>query len=699
MNNKRMLSLGLAVTMSVSVLIVPVKVNAGTIELKGGEQKQEYVVAVDKNNQEFAETLMPATELVQEANGIALYTSEMSEETAGRLNKADDGIIVEPNVVFSASTMAETQEPTIEEELARVEEEDRIAALNESFKEQQKWNIQMVNGYSAAGSSGSNEVKIAVLDSGVDFISDIPVEKSINLVEDEQDITYYMNDMTGHGTSVASVIHEIDPDACIYSVRILNKNNEATLDRVIEGICWCMENDVDIINMSFGSTYNSSILQQTIQRAEEQGIVFVGAAGNNSTAGVEYPAAYEEVLAVGSINYKGEKENSATGNELDVVAPGNDIISQTMLGLYTCSDGTSLAAAHATGVAGILLGKDTSVTSEFIEELLKQTAIDMGSSQDYGDGLIDLEYAQSCYDTFKQVFADHAGVIAEIPAIEANTDDVQSFSIDDVTFHGSWDRDGHEFLTNLINGYSLTQAQRDAFKAGGFYPDKAKSKNRNSKFASSLWHGGMSQNYISCYRYITKLGSMTGSISSITQGVKGLPQSAFDNINEAITDYTINGIDWVNVLDSGLYNNTNGKSAIKKAFIYGIALHSGTDAFAHASYRKKDDDTYERITHAKTDTSKKEADDQRVVEERFKDAQEFTKRVISRYLNSEIGGILDFRTSQGTNKAYLLGKAYDCAYNANQKVESSAIYTYYSDFSYDDTTVDVEYTAMPKKIK
>lgn len=41
LNNKRMMSLGLAVTMSVSVLIVPVKVNAGTIELKGGEQKQE----------------------------------------------------------------------------------------------------------------------------------------------------------------------------------------------------------------------------------------------------------------------------------------------------------------------------------------------------------------------------------------------------------------------------------------------------------------------------------------------------------------------------------------------------------------------------------------------------------------------------------------------------------------------------------
>ena len=246
--------------MLVSVLAVPVNVNADTVEPEGNVQKQEYVVAVDKNQQEFAEKLLPDTELVQEDYDTVLYTSGMSEEAAEKLNEADNGITVEPNVVFSASTVTETQEPTIEEELARIAEEERVAALNESVREQQKWNIQMVNGYSAAGASGTNEVKIAVLDSGIDFISDVPVEKSINLVEDEQDITYYMNDMTGHGTSVASVIHEIDPNALIYSVRILDENNEATLDRVIEGIHWCMENDVDIINMSFGSTYNSSLL-------------------------------------------------------------------------------------------------------------------------------------------------------------------------------------------------------------------------------------------------------------------------------------------------------------------------------------------------------------------------------------------------------------------------------------------------------
>ena len=198
----------------------------------------------------------------------------------------------------------------------------------------------------------------------------------------------------------------------------------------------------------------------------------------------------------------------------------------------------------------------------------------------------------------------------------------------------------------------------------------------------------------SCAVIIT---SAIGSIDSITQGVKGLPQTAFDKMNKAITDTAIDGIGWVNVMGSDLYNNTNGKSNMKKAFIYGIAIHSGSDAFAHASYEKGSDGTYKRITHDTMIDGKPAADYSKYKESRFKDAEAFAKRVISYYLNSEIGGILDFRTSQGADKEYVLGEAYECAYNANQKVASSAINTYYSNFTYDDPTVPVDYTAMPYK--
>ena len=174
---------------------------------------------------------------------------------------------------------------------------------------------------------------------------------------------------------------------------------------------------------------------------------------------------------------------------------------------YTCSDGTSLAAAHVSGVAGVLMGKDTSVTGEFVGELLKQTAIDMGNSRSYGNGLIDLDYAQSCYDEFKQVFDKTGAAAGDTEVIEANTGDVQEFSMDDVTFHGRWNKDGHEALTNLIDGNSVSGAQLLALKKGGVFPDEAKKGDygvSDSKFDSAIWHGSMTGNYISCYRYIDR---------------------------------------------------------------------------------------------------------------------------------------------------------------------------------------------------
>jgi len=59
----------------------------------------------------------------------------------------------------------------------------------------------------------SDAVKVAVLDSGVELISGIPVRGSVNLVKEEQYMPYYMEDMTGHGTASADIIHQICPSA------------------------------------------------------------------------------------------------------------------------------------------------------------------------------------------------------------------------------------------------------------------------------------------------------------------------------------------------------------------------------------------------------------------------------------------------------------------------------------------------------
>lgn len=162
---------------------------------------------------------------------------------------------------------------------------------------------------------GRNEkVKVAVLDSGIDMYGDIDVSESVNFVEDEQDILPVFQDLTGHGTSIAGIIAAnkndngitgINPNVELYSVKVFDMNNEAPMSRIIEGINWCVEHNVDIIKMSFGTSRYSEILEEAIRYADKNGILMIAAAGNRGTVDskdcIDYPAAYEEVLSVGSV--------------------------------------------------------------------------------------------------------------------------------------------------------------------------------------------------------------------------------------------------------------------------------------------------------------------------------------------------------------------------------------------------------------
>ena len=127
--------------------------------------------------------------------------------------------------------------------------------------------------------------------------------------------------MTGHGTAIAGIINDIAPNAEIYSVRIMDAENKATLSRVVEGIYWCIENDIDIINMSFGTTVKSAVLEKAIQDANDAGILLISSAGNGDTQGVEYPAAYEEVIAVGAVNTSAQKTEEITVFKLGAIYP------------------------------------------------------------------------------------------------------------------------------------------------------------------------------------------------------------------------------------------------------------------------------------------------------------------------------------------------------------------------------------------
>jgi hypothetical protein len=270
------------------------------------------------------------------------------------------------------------------------------------------WGVKEVGALEgmATGSTGK-EIKVAVLDTGIFPHEDLKVEAGFSTVTNN---TSYIDDQ-GHGTHVAGTIAAINndigvlgiaPEITLYSVKVLDSNGGGTYSQVIEGLEWAIDQGVNIISMSFGGRQHSQALQEIIVKANDLGIMMVAAAGNSGKGQdtLAYPAKYHEVLAIGAIDSLHERAPfSSSGIELDLVAPGVNILSTRINGEYAFLSGTSMAAPHVTGVAAALWSKNPSWSNEKIKNKLLETAITLGDEQEYGKGLVSLSRALGLEET------------------------------------------------------------------------------------------------------------------------------------------------------------------------------------------------------------------------------------------------------------------------------------------------------------
>lgn len=227
-------------------------------------------------------------------------------------------------------------------------------------------------------------VKVAVVDSGVDPCQGaVPVVGGLNTL-DGQDPQQWWVDEKGHGTHCAGAIagtsdtasgwfSGVAPQASIYSVKVFPGGYVSDL---VEAIDWCIEQGMDIINLSLGSPQPSPALTDALLRAYAVGVTIVAAAGNEATH-IAYPASTKPVLSVGAIGRWGTFPRdsghqlkvgryqdpsgylfsagfSNFGQELEVVAPGVAITS-TVPGGFAAWDGTSMASPQVAGIAALLL--------------------------------------------------------------------------------------------------------------------------------------------------------------------------------------------------------------------------------------------------------------------------------------------------------------------------------------------------------
>ncbi len=503
-----------------------------------------------------------------------------------------------------------------------------------------EWNMKMINvnteSVAKAINTVNGQVKIALIDSGVDYSDVVNVVERKNFIPDEEDMSIFFEDGSGHGTCVAEIIaanpdavdddyldeeeeeeaeakaaeeleaainndgeislmdlidaggeidiRGINPNVQLYSAKVLDENNEAPVSRIIEGINWAIEKEVNIISISFGTTTNSTALHNVIKKAYNKGILMIAAVGNGSR--VEYPAAYDEVIGVGAVdNYGKVSQKSATGKEVDLVAPGELILSRGAFGGCEVFSGTSMAVPHVVGLASVLWQQDLSRPSEFIKQLLFLTANHFDDETKCGYGLIDFDYALKMYQEYNEIYDSKRTTKEAIEQVQKeglipeNDSKIEVF--DDVTYvDGSWGDDHGKFAGQLGTKYGEVV---DILKKGASLQD-IKSSGLSGMTAHPEFHGYYTANYISSTFYLMEIARRMKGNKELLDKKEDGKIYPYDGMKEAFDDNVcMNNLKWSTILKKKTNTPTN-----RSLVIYGMAIHTATDLYAHSSYRYTD---------------------------------------------------------------------------------------------------------------
>lgn len=167
----------------------------------------------------------------------------------------------------------------------------------------------MVENYTNFNEYSGKGVRVAVIDSGLDENSDLSI-KSNHLFNFTTSNTVF--DENGHGTMMINIISNknfgIAPDAEIFSLKVLNENCEGNYLDTIKAIQWCIDNNIQIINLSVSTTTNYPQLNDIIDKANKSGILIFSSLCN-SYSEENYPADYENVFGIYT-DYKMYKEGT-----------------------------------------------------------------------------------------------------------------------------------------------------------------------------------------------------------------------------------------------------------------------------------------------------------------------------------------------------------------------------------------------------
>jgi len=266
---------------------------------------------------------------------------------------------------------------------------NEVSEPNDALYADYQWNLPAIRAELAwPAAYEGEEVIVAVVDTGVDL--NHPDLKN-RLIEGYNVFTETADayDDVGHGTHVAGIIAAninnyegiagIAPRTRIMPVKVLDETGAGSTYAVAQGIIWATDHGAKVINLSLGNYAEAQFLHDAIRYAYDRDVVLIAATGNDHTETPGYPAAYDEVLAVGATDASRNLASfSNYGDYVDVAAPGVNIASTYPGQQYAAMSGTSMASPHAAALAAMIRSVNSSLTNEQIMELIRSSAVDLG---------------------------------------------------------------------------------------------------------------------------------------------------------------------------------------------------------------------------------------------------------------------------------------------------------------------------------
>lgn len=261
------------------------------------------------------------------------------------------------------------------------------------------WGVQRIKSSHSWKASEGHGVYVAVLDTGIYPHDDLSgnLIGGISFVPNEGWI-----DENGHGTHVAGTIGAkrngnvcgVAPSVHLYSIKVLDRQGTGRWSWLINGLFWmkryagCI---FDVANMSLGASSAPTSVEDMCRYASSKTLLVCAAGNTGGTVGA--PARYEDCLAVSAIdNTDSIAQFSCRGSEIDLCAPGVDIVSTSLDNDYAVLNGTSMAAPHVSGAAALCRSTHRSLNMSNIRDLLIKHADDLGNpgkDDEYGYGRVD----------------------------------------------------------------------------------------------------------------------------------------------------------------------------------------------------------------------------------------------------------------------------------------------------------------------